>query len=121
MRFGEGSSAEEGQRLVVTLSPPGGKAMTFAPTVTRVRHSAELRWLGKVITSGVFDGEHVFEISEIQPDKTLFIQREEFRGLLVPVLWKKLETETKAGFIEMNEALKKYAELQHASSGIGSA
>ena len=41
-----------------------------------------------------------------------FTQREEFRGVLVPLLWKQLDTRTRAGFEAMNEALKARAEAR---------
>ena len=41
-----------------------------------------------------------------------FIQREQFRGLLVPLLWSSIESKTRQGFNEMNTALKNEVEKQ---------
>jgi hypothetical protein len=53
-------------------------------------------------------GEHIFEI-DMGENTVRFIQREQFRGLLVPLPWRSLETKTRQGFNEMNAALKKEA------------
>jgi hypothetical protein len=39
-----------------------------------------------------------------------FVQREEFSGLLVPLLWPLLEKNTRLGFEDMNKGLKTRAE-----------
>ena len=38
------------------------------------------------------------------------VQREEFRGVLVPFFWKSLDTHARQGFEAMNAALKQRAE-----------
>lgn len=100
----------EGARLKVLMEPPGGKTMTFRPTVTRVDPETELRWLGHLLFPGLFDGEHIFELSSLGDGRVRLIQRETFRGLLVPLLWKSMATSTRNGFEAMNVALKKRAE-----------
>lgn len=100
----------EGARLKVHIAPPGGKAMTFTPTVTRVEPGREFRWPGRLVLPGVFDGEHIYEITPLEDGGIHFVQREEFRGVLVPLMWKGLDTQTRQGFEEMNAALKKRAE-----------
>ena len=37
---------------------------------------------------------------------TVFIQREKFKGILIPFLWKKLNKDTRNGFELMNHELK---------------
>ena len=101
---------EEGARLRVHIEPPGGTAMTFKPTVTHVAPERELRWLGRLLLPGVFDGEHCFEMSPLGEGRTRFVQREKFSGLLVPFLWNSLATNTRRGFQAMNAALKDRAE-----------
>ncbi len=103
----------EGARLRVRIAPPGGKAMTFKPTVTRVEPGREFRWLGHLLLPGLFDGEHIYEISPLAEGGVRFVQREVFRGVLAPLLWKSLETNTRHGFEAMNAALKKRAEEEH--------
>ena len=80
--------------------------MTFKPVVTRVSENREFRWQGRLLFPGIFDGEHIFELEEAGDRKTNFVHRENFGGLLVPLLRKSLETATKQGFVDFNEALK---------------
>jgi hypothetical protein len=101
----------EGARLRVRILPPGARGMTFTPTVTRVVPERELRWLGHLLIPGVFDGEHIFEIEPVQAHRVRFRQRELFGGVLVPLLWRTLETRTRRGFEAMNAALKRRVEI----------
>lgn len=103
---------KEGERLRVRIEPPGGKGMTFTPTVTLVEPERAFRWLGRLLLPGLFDGEHIYEITPLAEDRVRFVQREEFRGLLVPLFWKSLDTQTRQGFEAMNAALKQRAEAE---------
>lgn len=100
---------KEGQKLAVRIAPPGSKEMTFKPTVTTVIEYAEFSWLGYFIFPGIFDGRHIFGITENEGG-CLLVQKEEFSGLLVPLLWNSMEKNTREGFVLMNEALKQRAE-----------
>jgi len=100
----------EGSTLTIRIENSDGSSVTFRPTVTRVVVDSELRWLGRLFLPRLFDGEHIFEISALGSDKVRFVQRENFRGLLVLPLWKKLNTETRHGFETMNAAIKERAE-----------
>jgi hypothetical protein len=105
-----------GGQLEIRIHPPGGKAMTFEPELIRAVPSEELRWIGRVLLQGIFDGEHIFELKPIDNgERTRFVQREEFRGVLVPFLWRTLNTDTRRGFEEMNQALKERVEVQDES------
>jgi len=99
-----------GSKLEVFLQASGTKGMTFRPTVKKVERNRELRWLGHLGIRGLFDGEHVFEIHEAGTNRVRFVQREEFRGLLVPLLARSLDRDAHRGFEEMNRALRDRAE-----------
>jgi hypothetical protein len=99
-----------GTKLKVFIQPSGARGMSFNPTVLKAQPDRELRWLGHLLISGLFDGEHVFLIEPIAENKVTFIQRENFSGLLVPLFWGGLDKDTQRGFNEMNAALKKLAE-----------
>lgn len=99
--------AEEGNRLTVKINPPQGKAMTFKPVIIRRTENKELKWLGKLLITGLFDGEHSFELTGNGNGTTTFIHSEKFRGLLVGMI--NLE-KTRKGFEEMNLKLKELAE-----------
>ena len=99
----------EGAKLVVRIAPPGGRAMTFRPIVRAARPNRELRWLGRVLLPGIFDGEHALTIEPLGEGRTRFVQSERFTGLLVPVTSGVLD-KTARGFEQMNQALKERAE-----------
>ena len=103
-------NVEKGKRLSVTLHPSGGRTLKMSPTLLEVEPSKELRWIGHLGISGVFDGEHIFELKPMGPGKTTFVQRERFAGILLPFLTGMLRGETARGFSEMNLALKRRAE-----------
>lgn len=100
-----------GARLDVLLAPPGKVAMRFRPTVLAVQPERELRWLGHLFVSGLFDGEHYFLLEPILDNRTRFTQGENFSGILVGVLGGMLAT-TQAGFESMNKALSREATKQ---------
>ena len=99
---------EPGARLRIEIKPPGRSAMTFSPAVLAVRPAKELRWRGRLLLPGIFDGEHAFELEE-RGSTCVFRQSERFTGLLVPLLGGTLEA-TERGFQAMNVALKRRAE-----------
>ena len=84
--------------------------MTFRPTFLVAEPNRELRWLGHFWLPGLFDGEHSFSIEPLADRRVRFIQRERFKGLLVPFLSKMLDGDISRGFNEMNRALKLRAE-----------
>jgi hypothetical protein len=99
-----------GEQLKVMIEPPDGKAMAFKPTVKILEPKTEFRWLGNFLFPGIFDGEHIFQLKQIDNNKTNFIHHENFNGLLVPLFWKSLNSNTRRGFEEMNKALKERIE-----------
>jgi len=99
-----------GSRLDVTMEPPGGKSMRFTPRVRAVRPNREFRWKGRLFVPGIFDGEHRFIIEPTGKNTVHFIQREQFSGILMPFVWKMLDTKTRKGFVAMNKALMSRAE-----------
>jgi hypothetical protein len=78
-------------KIKVSIQPPNSKAMTFKPRVLAFETNKELRWLGQLLFTGLFDGE----------------QSEKFKGIFVGLL--NLEN-TQKGFEVMNEKLKEMAE-----------
>ncbi len=96
----------KGERLEVRLEPPGGRAMTFKPKILKAEPNRELRWLGHLLVPGLFDGEHSFIIQPLEENRVRFVQREAFKGVLVPLFAGSLDENTQRGFEEMNRALK---------------
>jgi hypothetical protein len=101
--------AKVGQQLTVRIKPPGATGMTFKPKVLASEPDRELRWLGRFLVPGLFDGEHTLAIEPLEERRCRFIQRERFSGVLVGVFKGTLD-KTETGFEEMNAALKKRAE-----------
>lgn len=99
-----------GARLEVYIQPSGARGMTFKPAILKADPNRELRWLGRLLIPGLFDGEHIFTIETLESNRVRFIQREVFTGLLVPLFARSLDTDTRRGFEEMNQALKLRAE-----------
>ena len=99
-----------GGRLEVRLSPPGGRAMTFKPTITLIEPKREFRWLGRLGMPGIFDGEHGFRLERTDSGDTRLRHFETFRGILAPLLMAMIGKSTHAGFEAMNRALKERAE-----------
>lgn len=84
----------EGSLLRVRIQPPGSRVMTFRPVVVRARPAQELRWRGKLLIDGLFDGEHYFLLDSTGRNSTRFAQGERFSGLLVPcfgIRWMELQ------------------------------
>ena len=99
----------KGERLTIRMQPVDGRAMTFTPTVLEAEPGHRLRWLGRLLLPGIFDGEHSFTIEPADGD-VRFVQEEEFRGVLVPLLARNLRKGTGPAFEGMNRALKARAE-----------
>jgi hypothetical protein len=102
--------AKAGDRLAIFVQPEGGKGMTFRPTVLTVIPNQELRWVGRLLLPGIFDGEHYFKISLVAPGRVKFVHGEKFSGVLVPFAKSRLDGGIKAGFLASNQALKARAE-----------
>lgn len=101
--------AEEGRQITVRIAPPGGKTMTFKPTIITRTENRELKWLGTVLFKGLFDGEHTFELKDNADGTVTFIQGEQFRGIFTGLF---NPEKTIKGFNEMNNKLKELAEKE---------
>ena len=109
IRSAEGKP-EPNSKLNIFVQPSGARGMKFNPTVLKTEPQRELRWLGSLLIRGLFDGEHIFIIEPLAENRVRFVQHEKFSGLLVPLFWRSLDTDTRRGFNEMNVALKERAE-----------
>jgi len=102
--------ATVGKELAVLIAPPESSEMNFSPTVLVVEPNKELRWLGHFWFTGLFDGEHKFELIDNGDGTTTFKQSEEFGGILVWFFSSTLDVNTANGFKLMNQKLKELAE-----------
>lgn len=99
-------AAVEGSYLENTMYLEGRSPQHFRPRVLVANPGRELRWLGKFLISGLFDGEHYFQLEAIDDHTTRLVHGENFKGLLVGLLLKMIGTETQQAFERMNHALK---------------
>jgi hypothetical protein len=102
-----------GAALTVTLSPPESDERTQRTKVTVYEARRELRWTGKLWLPGLFDGEHFFRCVEAEPERTRFVQGEDFKGLLLKFSGERLK-QLARGFVYMNQALKRRSEQRRA-------
>ncbi len=98
-----------GSRLSVHIAPPGRTGMRFAPKILVLEPMRELRWLGRLLLPGLFDGEHYFLLDPIGEERTRLTHGEKFSGILIALFGGGLAA-TEAGFVAMNDALKQRAE-----------
>lgn len=94
-----------GNRLDLRMQPPGGRGMRFRPRVT-VADGHVLEWLGHLGVRGLFDGRHRFELHPTPGGGTRLVHGETFTGILVRLLARSLDGGTRAGFEQMNAALR---------------
>jgi hypothetical protein len=99
-----------GNTITAQIEPPEAQGMTFRPKVLVFEANKEFRWRGKLFISGLFDGEHIFQLTDNGNGTTTFRQSELFYGILVPLFKKMLDTNTLNGFKQMNQKLKEEAE-----------
>lgn len=98
-----------GENLTISIQLKDKKPMTFKPVVLVKETNKELRWKGKLVVKGIFDGEHYFKLTEQENGSVRFEHGEIFSGILITLMPAILK-DTKSGFEEMNEALKKVCE-----------
>jgi hypothetical protein len=98
--------AVPGTRLELHMRLSGRRSTTIRPEVLEADPARRLRWLGRVLVPGVFDGEHTFTIEPAGPGRARLTQHEDFRGLLAPLVLKLIAKPTLASFHQMNQALK---------------
>jgi hypothetical protein len=72
---------ERGAQLRVTVAPPGRQPMMFRPVVLTAKPSRELRWRGRLLMPGLFDGEHAFQLELLSTAGCRLYHTERFSGL----------------------------------------
>lgn len=84
--------------------------MNFSCLVVRVHPNREIKWIWHVVFPILFRGEHLFKIEPIDEESVRFIDREIFKGILVPLRAKDLGTNSKDAMVAMDKALKERVE-----------
>jgi hypothetical protein len=106
--------AEPGERLAITLRQSDTRTMSFKPKVLIAEPGRHLRWLGRLLVPGIFDGMHEFLLTETGEGTTLD-HKETFSGVLATLMGSKLDS-TALGFEQFNQALKSRAETLHSAT-----
>jgi len=106
---------EPSGRLTLTMQPVGGRAMTLRPRLVEVHAPRRLTWRGTLGVPRLMDAEHTFTL-EPSGEGTRLIQRERFRGVLVPFVGASLDRGTLPAFVAMNQALKDRVERMASNS-----
>ncbi len=99
--------AVAGEHLRVRVQPVGASEMAFEPLVMVAKPHQELRWKGKFLIPGLFDGEHYFQLLQDGDRGVTLVHGERFSGLLVPLFRAHLDATTRPGFDAMNQALRR--------------
>jgi hypothetical protein len=99
-----------GEKLTLRMVPSQGRALTFRPQVLVVKPGIMLRWIGRLLVPGIFDGTHQFALEELS-GHTRVTQSETFRGILIPFTGKTI-TQTETDFNNLNQALKQRIEAR---------
>src|SRR6266567_5763467 len=70
-----------GSTLTLRMVPAHGRAFTMHPRLLAVQPGALLRWIGRLMVPGIFDGTHQFSLEDLG-GHTRLTQSETFRGVL---------------------------------------
>ena len=101
-----------GSKLNITMRGPDTKdAMKYQPTLLEVNPPRSLRWRATMMSGLIFTNDRVFELKE-KNGGTVFINKEEFSGLMVPLFWSKMNLFVVPMLEKMNKALKNKLEAK---------
>jgi hypothetical protein len=100
---------KSGEWLKVTLQLPGMSAISFRSQVQPADVPSEFGWRGHLLIPSLFSGHHQFHL-QARGEATRLHHFEQFSGILVPLMWWKIEAPSRIGFEAMNAALKARAE-----------
>ena len=102
--------ASPGSKLSMTLRCGDGKeGNKYMPVVTNVEDPKSFRWRATMMAGFLFTNDKVLELEETGSG-TRLVHIEAFSGILVPLLWGKMEKSIAPMLESMNDALKIKAE-----------
>jgi hypothetical protein len=100
-----------GEKLTLRMALPGRAPMSVHPRLLVVEPGRELRWKGRLVLPGLFDGEHAFELTPLADGRTRLHHWERFAGVLLPLLRGMVYEGTVQSFHALNAALARRAGL----------
>jgi hypothetical protein len=98
-----------GETLSLRMALPGWEPMTIEPRLLVVEPERELRWKGRLLIPGLFDGEHAFVFTPLENGRTRVDHSERFAGLLLPIAKSMVYEATVESFHALDAALAKRA------------
>jgi hypothetical protein len=110
--------AIKGNRIEVTIQVPDYRTLKIKPTVIECTPNVELRWVGHMWFTGLFDGEHKFKLEALNEGSTHLIHSEKFSGMLAPLVLKVLGNGIEKGFNQMNKELKMIVEQNFLNQAV---
>jgi len=102
---------EVGRRIKVSARS-GSLDMKYRCLVVKVELHREFQWKWHVVLPFLIGADHIFKIEPITEKSVHFINREIFKGILVPFLTKLLFVQGKESMVAMDKALKERVEKQ---------
>jgi hypothetical protein len=106
-----------GETLSLSMVLPGYDPITISPRLLIVEPGRELRWKGRLVLPGLFDGEHAFILTPLADGRTRVDHTESFAGLLLPVLRSFIFDATVEAFHKLDAALAKRAAIGDRDNG----
>jgi hypothetical protein len=100
-----------GELLSLSMALPGRDPMSITPRLLVVEPERELRWKGRLVMPGLFDGEHVFVLTPLANGRTRVDHWERFAGVLLPVARALVYDATVQSFHALNAALAERARI----------
>lgn len=98
-----------GEDLALRMALPGWEPMAIKPRLVVVQPERELRWKGRLVLPGLFDGEHAFVLTPLEGGRTRVDHWERFHGVLLPVAKGMIYDATVQAFGALNAALARRA------------
>lgn len=98
------------RQTVKVSARTSSRDMNYRCLVVRVEPNQEFQWNWHVVFPFLVKGEHIFRIEPINESSVRFINREIFKGILIPFLKKELLTSGKDAMVAMDKALKERVE-----------
>jgi len=95
-----------GSELTITMrGEDGNDGPKYMPIVTSLEEPTLFEWRAKMMSDILFTNGRIFELEKISTG-TRLINKETFKGMLVPLFWSKFSSQVPLFLNEMNEALK---------------
>jgi hypothetical protein len=98
-----------GEELSLRMVLPGREPMAIEPRLLVVNPERELRWKGRILIPGLFDGEHAFVLTPLEGGRTRLDHSENFAGVLLPIAKGMIYDATEQSFHALDAALAERA------------